>query len=103
MLTYKQPATFVQQYMTCMHCQAATFVEQDMTCMHCQAATFVEEDMTWMHCEAAAPARFCTVFTGFSYYPTTCALAVSSPSSLQLQLLSQFWGLSLCNFTGCYS
>ena len=23
-----------------------------------------------------------------------------SPSNLQLQLLSQFWGLSLCNFTG---
>ena len=50
----------------------------------------------------AAPA-FCTVFTAFSYYPTTCGLAVSSPSSLQLQLLSQFWGLSLCNFTGCDS
>ena len=41
-----------------------------------------------------------TVFTVFSYYPTTCGLAVSSPSNLQLQLLSQFWGLSLCNFTG---
>ena len=46
----------------------------------------------------AAPAC-CTVFTAFSYYPTTCGLAVSLPSSLQLQLLSQFWGLSLCNFT----
>ena len=47
-----------------------------------------------------APA-FCTVFTAFSYYPTTCGLAVSSPSSLQLQLLSQFFGgLNLCNFTG---
>ena len=41
-----------------------------------------------------------TVFTVFSYYPTTCGLAVPSPSNLQLQLLSQFWGLSLCNFTG---
>ena len=48
----------------------------------------------------AAPA-FCTVFTAFSYHPTTCDLAVSSPSSLQLQLLSQFWGRSLCNFTRC--
>ena len=50
----------------------------------------------------AAPACS-TVFTVFSYYPTTCGLAVSSPSNLQLQLLSQFWGLSLCNFTGCDS
>ena len=29
----------------------------------------------------AAPA-FCTAFTAFSYYPPTCGLAVSSPSSL---------------------
>ena len=50
----------------------------------------------------AAPA-LCTVCTAFSFYPTTCGLAVSSPSSLQLRLLSQFWGLSLCNFTGCDS
>ena len=33
----------------------------------------------------------------------SCGLAVSSPSSLQLRLLSQFWGLSFCNFTGCDS
>ena len=34
----------------------------------------------------AAPV-FCTLFTAFSYYPTTCGLAVSSPSSFQIQLL----------------
>ena len=50
----------------------------------------------------AAP-TCCTVFTVFSYYPTTCGVAVSSPSNLQLQLLSQFWCLSFCNFTGCDS
>ena len=32
-----------------------------------------------------AAAAFCTVYTVFSYYPTTCGLAVSSRSSLQLQ------------------
>ena len=47
----------------------------------------------------AAPACS-TVFTAFSYCPTPCGLAVPFPSNLQLQLLSQFWGLGLCNFTG---
>ena len=42
-----------------------------------------------------ATPTFCTVFTALLYYPTTRGLAVSSPSSLQLQLLSQFWGLPL--------
>ena len=50
----------------------------------------------------AAPA-FCTVFTALAHYPTACGLAVSCPSRLQLLLLSQVWGLSLCNFAGCDS
>ena len=50
-----------------------------------------------------AALAFCTVFTAFAHCPTTCGLAVSSTSSLQLQLLSQFWGKSLCNFSGCDS
>ena len=63
----------------------------------------------------AAPA-FCTIFTAFSYYPTTCGLAAASPSSLQFQLLSQVLGpeplqlqrlrlvrnVSLCNFCSCH-
>ena len=35
-----------------------------------------------------APPAFCMVFAAFSYYPTTCGLEVSSPSSLKTKVRS---------------
>ena len=71
------------------------------------------KDFRLLSLVALKPPALCTVFTVLSYYPTSFSAGVSSLSSVQLQLLPQFWGFlaisaavtgrNPCNFCLCHT